>query len=162
MIIYIKNKLMSFGGSSTVKDEQGKEILKVKGKLKLFSPTRKKRICDLQGNTLYMVRNKFWKFFTKTIYIYEQGQKVAQLKSKQTWGKKTFVIEGYNDDIVIQGRSYFDEGLSIIRNGEKIGSIKKNFTIIRDSFILEAEEADLPFLVAIVIALDNFADDFAN
>ena len=45
MKIYVKNKLVSLGGSSTVKDANGNDIIKVKGKF--LSLTRKKKILDM-------------------------------------------------------------------------------------------------------------------
>ena len=158
MIVYIKNKLMSLAGSSSVKDDQGNDVYKVKGKLKLFSPTRKKKICDMDGNVLYMVRNKFWHFWMPSVFIYEQGQKIAKVKSKLSWGKRTFIVEGYGADIKIEGQSFIGGGLDIIKDGVKVGNIRRNFTIIRDSYILEADEKEMPFMVALVIALDNFSD----
>ena len=34
--------------------------------------------------------------------------------------------------------------------------------IVNDSFILEAEEKDMPFLIAVVIVINNFKDDYAR
>lgn len=158
MIVYIKNKLVSLGGSSIVKDSEGNNVFKVKGKVKIFSPTRKKKIYDMQGNKLYVVRNKFWKFFTTKVYIYKQKQKIATLKRVFTAGKKTFILENYSEDITITGTSILGEGFNILRNGEKIGNVRQEFTIVKDSYILQAVEDDIPFLVAVVIAIDNFKD----
>ena len=60
MRLVIKNKWISLKGSSTVKDEQGNDVLKVEGKF--WTVTHKKFIKDLEGNVHYVVRNKFWKF----------------------------------------------------------------------------------------------------
>ena len=160
MIVYIKNKFFSWGGGSTVKASEGKQILKVKGKV--FSFTKKKNIYDMNGKKLYMVRNKFWKFIMPSVFIYEQGQKIARLKSVLSFGKKTFTLEGYGEEMEITGKSFFDAGLDVIRNGEKIGNICQKMAIVNDAFILEAEEKDMPFLIAVVIAIDNLKDDYAR
>ena len=39
-----------------------------------------------------------------------------------------------------------------------MGKIKRQFTIINDAFELEAKEEDIPFLIALVIAIDNITD----
>ena len=63
MKIFIKNKLISFGGSSTAVDESGNKVLKIKGKWVLFSPTKKKKIYDKNGKLLYIVRNKWFNWW---------------------------------------------------------------------------------------------------
>ena len=55
MRFWVKNKIMTLGGSSFVTDEQGNKLLKIKGKI--FSPTHKKIVCDPSGNKLFVVRN---------------------------------------------------------------------------------------------------------
>lgn len=47
MKVYIKNKIISWGGGSTVLDENKNEIYKVKGKV--FSPTRKNAFAICKG-----------------------------------------------------------------------------------------------------------------
>lgn len=162
MIVYIRNKLMSLAGSSTVKDDQGNDVYKVKGKLRMFSPTRKKYVCGVDGQKYYMVRNKFWHFWMPSVFIYEEGQKIAHVKSKMSWGKRTFIVEGFGSDIKIEGQNFLGTGLDIIKDGAKVGNIKRNFTLIRDSYILEADEKEMPFMIALVIALDNFSDAIIN
>ena len=65
MKFYVKNKFLSWGGSSEVLNENKEPIYKVKGKV--FSITHKKYICDMEDNRLFMVRNKYWHFFIGTI-----------------------------------------------------------------------------------------------
>ena len=62
MKLYIKNKFMSIGGSSSVVDQTGNEVYQIKGAI--FSPTRKKYVYGADGTLHYVVRNKFWKFFS--------------------------------------------------------------------------------------------------
>ena len=64
MEVSIRNKWISFGGSSTVKDMNEKDVLFVKGRVVSF--TRKKFVQDLSGNTLFVVRNKFWRLFQRS------------------------------------------------------------------------------------------------
>ena len=68
MEVSIRNNWFSFGGSSTVKDMNEKDLLKVKGKI--FTVTAKKFIYDLDGNLKYTVRNKFWRLFQrKNVFV---------------------------------------------------------------------------------------------
>ena len=58
MRLIIRNKWFTITGSSYIRDENEKELLKVKGKF--FTVTDKKFIKELDGSLIYIVRNKFW------------------------------------------------------------------------------------------------------
>ena len=160
MKLFIKNKLVSFGGSSFVTDEGDNQVYRVKGKI--FSPTHKKKIYDMDGNLLFVVRNKFWQMFSKNCFIYNSdGEKVAKVQSKDWDFKNAYYIMGYNDEIEIAGRflQFPNMELTINKNGQKIGTLTKNFTIVRDSYTLDIENEDeAPLFVALTIAVDNILD----
>ena len=48
MQLFVRNKIISLGGSSTVKDAQGNDVFKVKGNI--MTVTKKKRVCDMNDN----------------------------------------------------------------------------------------------------------------
>lgn len=155
MKVFIKNKLFSVRGNSSVQDESGKDVFFVRGKL--FSPTHVKFVCGPDKEKLYKVRNKWFNFFAYRAYVYnENGEKVACVKHPPFGGKR-FVVEGYQDEIYIDGE-FFSPRSSILRNGKPIGTIDRQFTVVRDAFCLEGDDADLPFLIALVIAIDNIYD----
>ncbi len=158
MKVIIKNKFFSLGGSSSVKDENGEEVFFVKGRL--FSPTHVKWVCDKNKNKLFKVRNKWFNFINERAYVYEGNTKVAKVKHPFLSGKK-FVVEGYKDEILIDG-DFFSLTSTITRNGKPIGTINRQITIVNDAFSLEAEEADMPFMIALVIAIDNIWDKITN
>lgn len=156
MKVYIKNKFLSLGGSSSVVDENKKPVIFVKGKL--FSITRKKRIKDLNKKTLYIVRNKFFNFFNHSAFIYDENKvKIAKIVSKWINVKNEYIVEGYKDEIKIVG-GFFSPNCEIVRNGEVIGTIRRQLTFMMDAFELEGAEEDIPFLVSLVIAIDNIVD----
>lgn len=155
MILYITNKLASLRGSSTVVDEDKNPVYKVKGKF--FSITHKKRICTLDNKVLYSVRNKFFNWWSHSAFIYDENkEKIARVKKKVDL-TGTFFVEGYKDEIKIEG-NFFKLTSTIYRNGEQIGTIKREIKWFVDSFVLDANEEDMPFLIAIVIAIDNIYD----
>lgn len=159
MKLIIKNKLITLGEGSTVCDENGKEMFKVKGKV--FSITRKKNIYDMEGNYLYTVRNKFWHFIYNSAFIMHKKEKIAKLANNRWDFKRKFVLQGYQDDIVISGNlfQFPDIKMEITKNGKKIGTLIKNFNLIRDAYTLEVDsEEDAGFLVALVIGVDNIYD----
>ena len=159
MKIFIKNKLVSFGGSSVATNESGETVFKIKGKWTLFSPTRKKKIFDKDGKLLFIVRNKWLNFWSHRAYIFDANkQKIATVKDivRVSNGAK-YVVEGYKDEISFDGK-FFGGTLNILSNGTKIGTLVQDFNIVRDSFSLEAGENDIAFLTALVIAIDNIND----
>lgn len=110
-----------------------------------------------KGNKLYKVRNKWLNFFSHKAFIYDSnGHKIACVKNPLFSGKR-FVFQGYEDEILIDG-DFFSLQSTIMRNGESMGTINREFTLVRDSFCLEGAEEDIPFLIALVIAIDNIQD----
>lgn len=154
MKVIIKNKFFTLRGGSSVKSETGEDVFFVKGKL--FSPTNVKWICDKNGNKCYKVRNKYINFFTHRAYVYDKNSKIARVKHPFFSAKK-FIVEGYKDEILIDG-DFFSLQSSILKDGKEIGIIRRNLTVVNDAFTLEGEEEDIPFLIALVIAIDNILD----
>lgn len=156
MKLYIKNKIFSWGGGSKVVDENNNPVFIVKGKV--FSPTRKKKICDLNGNVLFVVRNKWFNWFVHSAFVYDNKKnKIAKIKDKFFSVKGDFIVEGYQDEIMVDGK-FLSFTSNIVRNGEVIGTIRRQITLIADAFELEANEEDMPFLIALIIAIDNIVD----
>ena len=157
MKVFIKNKIISIGGGSTVTNEKGEDIYKVEGKL--ITVTKKKRMYDMQGKLLYTIRNKYWTFFSHKVFVIDaEGHKVATIKKGKLSLNLKYQILGTEDEMSIQGK--FFRGVSyIIKNGKEVASITRDPSLIRDdAFTLEAEEADIPFYTALVIAFDNIND----
>ena len=91
-------------------------------------------------------------------YIYDANKKkIATVKDKWFNTKGEYFVLGYKDEIKIQG-NFFGLTSQILKNGEVVGTIRRQVTIIADGFELEASEEDMPFLVALVIAIDNITD----
>ncbi len=159
MQVFIKNKFLSLTGASVVLDADKKPVYKVKGKMKCFSPTKKKKIYDMEGNLKYIVRNKYWNFFSRRAFIFDANkQKVGTLRDKYVNVNGEYFLEDNPDEIKIQGKA-FKMDSKILRNGEVIGTVSRNIVALDDAFMLEAEEADIPFLIAIIIAMDNIFDE---
>ena len=160
MQVFIKNKIFSLGGSSVVVTADNRPIYNIKGKV--FSPTRKKYVMDLNGNILFTLRNKFFNWFVHRVYIYDvQGNKIATVKDKFFNTNKEYIIEGMRDEIRTEGQ-FFSLSTTIYRNNVPIGRINRQVTLIADAFSLEAKDCDIPFLIALVIAIDNIVDAKLN
>lgn len=156
MKVYIKNKCWSLGGGSSVVNENKEPVFKVKGRI--FSITRVKYVCDMQGNRLFKIRNKWFNWFIHKAYIYDANKnKIASVKDKWFNVNQEYFVMGYKDEIKIQGK-FFGLTTQILKNGEVIGTIRRQITFINDAFELDAAEEDIPFLIALVIAIDNITD----
>ena len=156
MKVYIKNKIFSIGGGSSVLNENKEPVYKVKGRV--FSFTHVKYVCDLEDKRLFKIRNKWFNFFVHKAYIYDANKKkIATVKDKWFNTKGEYFVLGYKDEIKIEGK-FFGLTSQILKNGEVVGTIRRQVTIIADGFELEASEEDMPFLIALVIAIDNITD----
>lgn len=155
MTFSVKNKVVSLGGSSFVLDDNGEKIFRINGRV--LSPTHKKIVCGADGQKLFVVRNKFWHFFRKSAFVYNaDGEKLLKI-TKKFW-TNNFLVENYDSEIEIDG-NWIGWNLEVLKEGQLVGRINKNITIVRDSFRVEttADEHNA-LLTAIVVAIDNIFD----
>ena len=157
----IQNKIISFGGSSTVRDEFENDLYQVKGRFLSF--TRHKTICTMDGEALYKVRNKFISFFLPKVYVMDaDGNRLLTIKKKSLFSfRQDFEIvpePGVDLNLEIQGDTLAWD-FDIYDNGQRVAYIRRNFSLLRDSFSLEVDDdSKAPFYIALVIALDNYYD----
>ncbi|MBR2909836.1 MAG: LURP-one-related family protein [Clostridia bacterium] len=157
MKVFIKNKIVSIGGSSIVTNEQGDEVFKIEGKV--LSPRKKKLMYDKDGNLIYIIRNRFFNMFAHKVHIFDaEKNRLATIKKNKFSFNLKYQIENCVDEMELQGQWFKGESL-IMKNGEQVGVIKKEFSIFADSYTLEADEKDIPFLTALCIAFDNLIDE---
>jgi uncharacterized protein YxjI len=156
MQVSIRNKWVSLGGSSTVKDMDEKDVLFVKGRI--FSFTRKKFVQDLSGNTLFVVRNKFWRLFQRKAFVEKPDKtKVAMVRRKIFSLHDHYYVTSDLGDLQIRG-NILQYDYHITLNGQEIGHISRMISL-RDSFVLDLDDKyDLPTFVSLVIAIDLIVD----
>ena len=154
----IKNKIVSFGGSSTVQDDAGNDLFFVKGKI--FTFTRKKFIQTVDGETKYIVRNKFFHILLPKVFILDpEGNILLTIKKHSLFSfRQSFDILSDKFNITIQG-DFIGRHYDILDNGVPVAHVRRNFNLVKDSFWLETEMTEnAPFYIAFVIALDNYYD----
>lgn len=161
----LKNKIMSLGGASTVRDESGNDLFFVKGRV--FTFTKKKFIRDLNKNVLYSVRNKFFHLLLPKVFLCDaSGQKILMIKKEKLFSlRQNFEVvqlkEGQpkmsvSGDII--GR-HFD----IFADGVPVAHVRKNFNLVKDSFWIDTDKTEMaPLIIAFVIAIDNYFDKLMN
>ena len=155
MKIIVKNKWVSWGGSSKVEDTKGNLLYNVKGKV--FSWHKKKTLMDLNGNVLYRIRNKWPTFLLHSAYVCDpDGNKICKVKANISF-KHAYIVEETTENIQINGHPL--TGMQVARNGQYIGTITKEFWSLRDYFVLDFLDGQDPsFLIALCIAIDNIND----
>lgn len=157
MILNVQNNLVTLKGGSKVTDENGNEVLKVNG---VFgSPTKKKIIADMSGKKVFMVRNKFWRFFRYVAFIYDKDGKKLLKITKKYFGFRNYIVEDYTSDSVwtMEGPIH-PRDITVKKDDVKIGVIHDNFDFIRDTFSVDAAENYEYLMVALCIAVDNIYD----
>lgn len=156
MELAIKNKWITLGGSSTVQDLEGKDVLYVKGRI--FSFTRKKFIQDMEGNLKFIVRNKFWRLFQRKAFVENtNGEIIATIRRKIFSLHDHYYVYSNLGDLQIRGNILgFDYHITL--DGKEIGHISRKISL-RDSYVLSIDDSyDYVTFVALVIAVDNITD----
>ena len=156
MELAIKNKWITLGGSSTVKDLEGKDVLFVKGRI--FSFTRKKFIQDMEGNLKFIVRNKFWRLFQRKAFVENaNGEIIATIRRKIFSLHDHYYVYSNLGDLQIRG-NILAFNYHITLDGKEIGHISRKISL-RDSYVLSIDDSyDYITFVALVIAIDNITD----
>lgn len=175
MELLIKNKFFSLTGASKVLNEKNEEVYKVKGSWGSNTFTKKyaKRIMTMDKKLIYKVCNKRIHGPLKGVcIIYDANKKEIARISENGAFKCGYQIQGATEKMEING-VFIGDGASIMLGGKKIGKILSgNFKTtksgkaiigmgITDKFKLTVNDPeDAPFLVAIVIAIDNIRDAY--
>ena len=156
MKLAIRNKWISLRGSSVVKDLEEKDVLKVQGKF--WTLTRKKFVQTLEGETKFIVRNRFWHFFVWRALVLDPNKKVvATIRRKVFSFHDRYFINSDYGNFEIKGNILLFN-YQILRDGKEIGHVARKISM-RDSYVLTIDDAeDYYFFVALVIAIDNISD----
>ena len=112
----------------------------------------------MEDKLLYTIRNKYWTFFCDKVMVFDaDGERVATIKkSKWSWNLKYEILDTENE-MSIDGK-FFSLKSRIMRNGNPVATISREFTLVKDAFSLEADEKEIAFFTALVIAFDNLKD----
>ena len=167
MEYWIKNKIISLGGSSTVRDraKDGNDLFIVRGRV--FTFTKKKIVMDLAKKPLYQVRNKFFHIFLPKVFVCDAEGKILLMIKKKNFFSLRNDFEVLNADKTLSPYTFEGNFMSwnftIKQAGLPIAEVHRNFNIVKDSFVLSTSLTDqAPFLIALVIAFDNWCDKLNN
>lgn len=157
MHLKIKNKFFSLGGSSKVLNDKNEKYLLVRGRM--FSITKKKFVKDLSKKTIFMVRNKFWSWIQRKAFIYNENKALVATVIRDVNLTAGFTVLGAEEEIRVVSDQIGSFSLTILMGGKEIGKIKRPILTMTDTYEVDFEdEEDAPFLVALIIAMDNIFD----
>lgn len=157
MELAIRNKWISFRGSSVVRDLNEKDVLQVRGRFWTF--TRKKFVQTMEGEVKYIVRNKFWRLFAYKAFVLDpSGNRVAYIRRKIFSFHDRYFIKSPLGEIEIKG-NILGYNYHIYLDGKEVGHVSRKISL-RDSYVLSLDDnlEDFYFFVALVIAIDNISD----
>lgn len=165
MRLIIKNKFFTLTGSSTVKDETGNLVYKVKGNwfANVFAKTYKKVVKNKEGKKEFVIKNKFFHApGFPNAKILRDGKQIAVVTPSHLV-KAGYEVTGATDPIRIvgeRGKGIFNWKLDIFLGDKMIGAILPYDKVHwSDTYVLECDDPeDASFLVAVIIAIDNISD----
>lgn len=152
MVLYIKQRVFSFGDKYNVFNEQEQPIFAVQGQI--FSFGAKIHVYDLAGNELYYIEQKLFRFLPE-YHIFSSGNLCAVIKKEFSFFKPRLYIQSQFGDFRIEGNLFSMD--FIIMNGDlQVGEIHKKWLSFGDSYELIVNNPDdAAFFSTMVIAIDN-------
>lgn len=159
MLLYIKQKIFSFNDKYDVYNPNLEPVYHVESEfLTLLS---KIHLYDLYGNELFYIKKNFTFLFAQ-YDIYSKNKLCATVNQKFSLFSNKLSVSSDYGEIEIQG-DIFGMDFNIICNGILLGSIRKKWLSIGDSYELEiVNENDAGFFTALAIAIDNCLHNSSN
>lgn len=154
--LFIKQKVFSLSEKFTVKDEQERDVYFVEGSFLKIPKTFS--ILDAERNEITLITKKTFSFLP-TFFVEVDGQEAVTIKKDFTFFKQRYAIEAAGIDV--QG-NWWDMEFDILKNGEVIGSVSKQWFSWGDSYAVQVLEEELEHLViSLVVAIDCVKADQA-
>ena len=153
----VKEKLFSFTEDFTIKNEYDEDSFHVSGKF--LSIGHKLNLEDLDGNSLYYIEQKLFRFLPE-YYIYDsKGNQVAKVKKQLTFFKPKFEIESNYGYYELNG-NIFDHDFEITKNNSICAVISKKWFSLSCTYGVDINEnEDNAFILSLIIVLDKVMDD---
>ncbi len=156
----VREKLLALGDDFTIKDEQGRDVYFVDGKV--FRLRDELEIKDMQGRSLVTIKRKLISL-RPSYEIWQNGKQIAVVSRaliKFFRDKLTVDVPG-PDDLDVQG-DFFSREYTFRRHGEVVAQVSRRWFSITDTYgvdIREGEDDVLILASAIVIDRISFEED---
>ncbi|MFD1901861.1 LURP-one-related/scramblase family protein [Enterococcus termitis] len=147
--LYIKQKVFSFGGHFTVKDENEQDKYIVEGSF--LSIPKVFTIKDLNDQVIGTITKKVFSWLPK-FFVAVDGKEELIIEKQLTFFKAKYQID--SEDLTIQG-DWWDKQFTILRRGKVVAAINEKWFTWGDTFEVEVYDETLEHLViSVVIAID--------
>ncbi|MDR0299242.1 MAG: LURP-one-related family protein [Streptococcaceae bacterium] len=155
--LIVNSKIFSLGGEMWITDGNETPLYSVKGSFlkipKFFT------IYDAAGNERAKVTHKVLSLLPK-FFLEIDGQEAATISKRLTLFKAKYDVEAH--DIQLNG-NILDMNFEILRHGQVIGRIDKQWFSIRDKYMIEVENKEDELLVlSLVLAVDYVKREESN
>ena len=149
----MKQKLFSFGDDFRIRDESGREIYFVDGKVLTIG--NKLSFQDTQGNELAFIRQKLLAW-SASYEIYRKGQLYATVKKELfTFLRCQFYIDIPGPDDLEATGNLLEHEYSFRRRGSEVASVSKKWFSMTDSYGVDiAEGEDDVLILASTVVID--------
>ncbi|MBZ2174613.1 LURP-one-related family protein [Schnuerera sp. xch1] len=152
----IKERIFTLSDKFNIEDENGNSIYQVEGKI--FSVGNKLRIYELNGKELIYIEQKILRFLPE-YNIYGEGSHLAMVKKEFTFFKPKFSIESSHGKFTIDG-DVFQHNFDVLKNNKPVAWVNKKWGTFSDTYCVEImDEQDQPFILALVIVMDQIFHD---
>lgn len=152
----IHEKLIALGDDFTIKDEHGRDVFFVDGKV--FRLRDELEIRDMQGQTRAVVKRKFISL-RPSYEIWQNGERVAVVsRSLVKIIRDKFKVDVPGpDDLEVQG-DFLSHEYSFRRGGEVVAQVSKHWISITDTYGVDIRPGEDDVLIlASAIVIDRIS-----
>lgn len=148
-MLYIKQKVFSWGDQFSVKDELGTDRYFVKGEV--FSWGKKLHVYDAYNTEVVFIQQKVFSFLPK-FFIHVDGVQVAEIVKQFTFFKQAYAVNGTS--WTVEG-DFWAHNYRIFDGDTPVCTITKAYFSWGDSYQLDIREAaNEKLALAVVLAID--------
>jgi uncharacterized protein YxjI len=159
----MRERILSWGDDFTIKDEHGRDVFYVDGKV--FSFGDKLSFQDMQKNELAVIDQKLLSFGPQ-YEIIKGGHTVATVKKHLfTMFRHKFTVDVAGPDDLEAAGSFLDHEYTFERHGREVARVSKKWFRMSDKYGIEVAEGEDDVLIlasAVVIDLVSHPDKQKN
>ena len=158
MRFVLRERLFGFGDDFYIKDESGRDVFFVDGKV--FSIGDKLSFRDMAGNELAFIRQKVIAL-RPTYEIYRNGELAATVnKALLSLFRDRFKIDVPGPDDLEAHGNFWDYEYEIVRNGRLVARASKRWFSFRDTYGVDiVDDEDAILILATVVVIDLVSHD---
>ncbi|MEG1499473.1 MAG: LURP-one-related family protein [Clostridia bacterium] len=156
MKVYLKQKFITlWHGAFYVKDENDKSLFEIKNTKTVWF---KLMVRDMEGNEFFMVKKRYFRFFSRFDICTPKGKLLFIIKRKFSFFTKKYkIIDKTKKDVVMTLNGDVWAWNFTLKCGEDaVAHFKKKLIAFVDTYEVDVvDDKSVPFAIAVMIALDG-------